>query len=691
MTDVGLTEFARSLASEVEEAVQSEKGSLYDEVEFTRIVLDRLAEEGAVENPTVLWQQGHFGRVRYKITGYSMPEDDERLLLVATIYTGEQPPRTIPREEIMTACREAIRFYECSCKGLHETIEPSNTDASDLARRIYEAREHVSVLRILLLSDGATGLKSIDIKEAFDKTRVIVDLYGIERLYRSLGEGQSRDDIELDFEAEIGRPLPCLRAAETADYDAYLTAIPGKVLADVYDRYGTRLLELNVRAFLGVRGKKSVNAGLRATIREMPARFLAYNNGIVATVDALDLVDDSTSIGIRTVRGLQIVNGGQTTASLHRASLEKIDLSAIRVPVKIIRVGGEELDRMVSAVSRSANSQNTVQPADFSANDPFHVEVEKLANNTWLPDGHGRWFYERARGSYSAAEAKAATKAALKRRFAAETPKDRRFSKTDLAKYLNSWSDAPHMVGFGSQKNFQFFMQSQKERNPDGFLPDAAWFRAFVAKAILYRTAQKIVRSLGFPAYQANITTYTVAGLYWKTGGRIDFEVIWQTQAISAELCSLLRDWAVRIESGLRLTAAGRMPSEWAKKEACRDALRELDLELPQILPAELTSQTAPGDASRVKSSIQTGGLTREDLQHIDTCRRIDAVTWFHVAAWGQKTKKLHWKLSGIAKTMGEYALGGWGRSPSAKQAKWALEAYAAFAAEEENSASATL
>ena len=204
-------------------------------------------------------------------------------------------------------------------------------------------------------------------------------------------------------------------------------------------------------------------------------------------------------LGISMMRGLQIVNGGQTTASLHRArKQDKSRLDGIMVPAKIITVKAENLDAMVAAVSRSANSQNTVQPADFSANDPFHVAVENVANNTWLPDQSGRWFYERARGSYGALLFKASFKAGEKRRFASETPKERRFSKTDLAKYLNAWDGYPHLVSFGNQKNFQNFMQALKDRYPEGFVPDEAWYRAFVAKAIVFRTCRESSRPGSF-------------------------------------------------------------------------------------------------------------------------------------------------------------------------------------------------
>jgi hypothetical protein len=593
MDDLAPESFARELASDVEEAVLSGQESPYHEQEFTRIVLERLADEGALENPIALWQEGTFGRTIYKINGYSIPDDEERLVLVATVYTGEATPRALSKDEILKACQQAMKFYECSCKGLHRQIEPANTDASDLARRVFDAKDRIGVLRVILISDGLTGLRSIDLKKAYDGTRVIVDLFGIERLQRILGEGLTRDDIAVDIEEEYGVALPCLKAStEGADYDAFLTVLPGSFLADIYEKYGTRLLELNVRAFLGLRGRKSVNANLRQTIRETPMRFLAYNNGIVATVDSMDVgVTSAGSLVIKSLRGLQIVNGGQTTASLHRAlRQDKANLSHIQVPAKIICVGDASLDEMVSAVSRSANSQNTVQPADFSANEPFHVAVENLANNVWLPDGSGRWFYERARGSYGAAELASSARAEKSRRFARETPKDRRFSKTDLAKYLNAWDGQPHLVSFGSQKNFQYFMQSMREEHPDGFLPDENWYRGFIGKAILFRSVQKIAKSQKFPAYQANITAYSVAWISWASDGRLDFDLIWKQQAISNELKTMAEDWVTKADVALRQSAGNRMPSEWAKKDDCCEEMRERTPKLLKRRPPEFAA-----------------------------------------------------------------------------------------------------
>jgi hypothetical protein len=398
----------------------------------------------------------------------------------------------------------------------------------------------------------------------------------------------------------------------------------------------------------------------------------------VATADEIDVsADGRGNLVIRSLKGLQIVNGGQTTASLHRArKRDKATLQTIKVPAKIIRVKGQNLDSMVAAVSRSANSQNTVQPADFSANDPFHTTVETLANNTWLPDQRGRWFYERARGSYGAAEYKASFSASERKRFASETPKARRFSKTDLAKYVAAWEGFPYQVSFGNQKNFQSFMQGLKEHYPDGYVPDEEWFQTFIAKALVFRATQAIVKARKFPAYQANIAAYTVACISWKSGGRIDFERIWSQQSISEEMQEMIGSWVVEVDKQLRRTAGSRMVSEWAKKVECWETIRETELELPEPLPPEMQVQRAHSAINGERPGRSNEGLSRHDLEMIDRCRHIDATTWFKVAQWGTKSKAIHWKVAGIAKTVGEYAVGGWERSPSAKQAKWALEAY---------------
>lgn len=668
--DDGVDKFARGFATEIAEA-----GSPYESEEFTRLTLERLADEAVFENPIMLMQEGSFGRGRYSISGYSMSDEEDRLTLFATLYFGALPPSAVTAGDLKQAAELAARFLWYSAQGLHEKIEPANTDASDLARRLFDlsATARISHLKVVVITDGRVEGREVELTDR-EGTRVEVELFGIERLHRILGEGVSREDIVVDV-AEMGiGPLACLDCGYEGDYRAYLAVVPGALLAAAYERYGTRLLELNVRAFLGLRGRKSVNAGLRTTLRDEPQHFLAYNNGIVATVDAIDLTRASDgSLSVLRLKGLQIVNGGQTTASIHRAvKIDRMDVSNVRVPAKIIRVEQDDLSRMVAAISRSANSQNTVQPADFSANDPFHVAVESLAANAWLPGEGGRWFYERARGSYGAAEAKAALKASDRQRFKRETPKERRFSKTDLAKFLNTWEGYPHQVSFGGQKNFQFFMQRLKERHPDGFMPDEAWFHRLVAVAVMHRALTKVVRSIGFSAYQANIVTYVLAWLGWATGGRIDFELVWRSQTVSGELSTLFDHWARAADQVLRSSADSRMPTEWAKKDECWDAFKTALPALPESLPPELAQQGG-ARASSPQATSSGPVLTHDDLILISRAREIDATKWLQIAAWAKRNRDTY-RLAGIASTIAEYAADAWSRSPSVKQAKWGLE-----------------
>lgn len=668
--DDGVERFAKGLSTEVAEA-----DSPYEVEEFTRIVLERLAEEAVVENPIVLIQEGSFGRGRYSISGYSISDDEDRLTLFATLYSGVLPPPSPTAVELKLAAEQAARFLWYSAQGLHEKIEPANTDASDLARRLFDLSSagRISHLKVAVLTDARVERRKVELSDR-DGTSIDVDLFGIERLHRILGEGVTRDDIVVDLEQMGSGRLHCLDCGYEGDYRAYLSVVPGALLAAAYDRYGTRLLELNVRAFLGLRGRKSVNAGLRATLREEPQHFLAYNNGIVATVDGIDLSREKDgAIAISRLVGLQIVNGGQTTASIHRAvTVDRVDVSRVRVPAKIIVVPKDDLSRMVAAISRSANSQNTVQPADFSANDPFHVAVESLASNAWLPGESGRWFYERARGSYGAAEAKAAPKASDRQRFKRETPKERRFSKTDLAKYLNAWDGYPHQVSFGGQKNFQLFMQRLKELHPDGFEPNEVWFRRLIAIAIMYRALTKVARAIGFPAYQANIVAYVLAWLGWATGGRIDFEQIWQRQSVSDDMLQLFDQWSRSADHVLRSTAESRMPTEWAKKEACWEAFRAKAPSFPDPLPPELKQQGG-AFVPISRSGAPSPTLTHDELMLIGKAREISATEWLKIANWGKRNRQTY-KLAGIASTLAEYAADSWSRSPSVKQAKWGLE-----------------
>jgi hypothetical protein len=288
--------------------------------------------------------------------------------------------------------------------------------------------------------------------------------------------------------------------------------------------------------------------------------------------------------GILWLKGMQIVNGGQTTASIYFTKKKdpNADLRRVRVPAKLIVLRGLDEaseEGLISDISRFANSQNAVKLSDLSANKPFHIELEKLALSTYCPDGVGRWFYERAAGSYNVMLAREGTTPARLRQLKNAIPSSRKITKTDLAKYLNAWAERPHLVSLGSQKNFERFMEGNAN-NGIAFLPDVSMFKHMIAKAIVFKATHRLVRPM-FQAFQANVAAYLVSVLASRLGSRMDLDRIWLQQDISLQLKQQLATWANEVNDALHKSANGRMVSEWSKKVECWDAIKAVNITSP--------------------------------------------------------------------------------------------------------------
>lgn len=287
MIDDHVQQFAESIARDVKDGLTAE--TPFSAGVFTRLVLERLEEAGHLDNTFDLHQEGRLGNAVYRIDGFAFDEERSRLDLFTTLYSGDPHASRIPAADANRALERALRFASACVDGLASRLEPSNTDASDLAKRIEAEASALASVRVILLTDGVL---SGPVPEAGDwKGRTAeYDAYDIVRLQRVLGEGETRADITVDLVAMTGSPIPALHVPSVdGGYEAYLAVMPGETLSRIYERYGVRLLELNVRAFLGLQGRKSVNAELRRTIMEQPSMFLAFNNGIVATVDDIEL------------------------------------------------------------------------------------------------------------------------------------------------------------------------------------------------------------------------------------------------------------------------------------------------------------------------------------------------------------------------------------------------------------------
>ncbi len=589
-----LEEFHRNFRSDVHaaivERVAAGEGPFpSEELVFAEKVMEHVSDVGICEEATVCHWNGRIGNSKLRITGYSLSSDGTALDLFVTHYFGSEELQDLPDADAVATASEGVRFlFQAAGGTLDAQIDPTHP-IRDLVTTIRSRWNEIDRIRVFVITDGKTRTKRYANKEVRGKF-VGVEAVDIERLFRHTGEG-ARYELSINFPNTIGRPLPCVHVPDPeADYEYALTAIPGTVLRDLYLRFGTRLLEANVRTFLGA--KKEVNKGIQRTLRSEPEHFLAFNNGLVLVCDEaeFDRTDDG-GLGISFLKGLQIVNGGQTTSSIYFASRDdnSIDLSHVMVPAKIIILKARDDDareRLISNVSRYANSQTAVKISDLSANRPFHVQLEKLANDTWCPDGSTRWFYERAAGAYTVMLLKDGTTPARRRKLQEQIPPKHKLTKNDIAKYHEAWRGKPNQVAMAGEKNFAAFMQALDE--DPSIVPsplDARWYRAMIAKVILFKAIESMIKTKEakgiFRQGWVNISTYVVAAVSDRLGDRLDQEQIWIQQGVSGGLSELLWQWAVLVNEEFNRIAPGQQISEVAKRSEIWPKIRSLDLPMP--------------------------------------------------------------------------------------------------------------
>ncbi|PCR97673.1 abortive phage infection protein [Pseudomonas fluorescens] len=636
----GLNSFCEDLLQEVLSGAGDEEEGGFKVDQFTRTVADYLIEAGEIEDVNVCFYKSR----GMQLNGYNVSQDGDCLDIFVSVFNQQTPPVTVTKAQCESAFRQAETCLRKGLAGFHSTLEESS-ESYDAFQRIHELRDSLVSCRIFLLTDGVVNQDTF-IPEGGEYISVTLHVWDAARLFRLASSGRKYEPIEINFPEEFGQNIPCLSLADPkSDYKGYLAVIPGEILAGIYSKYGPRLLERNVRSFLQARG--NVNKGIRKTILEEPHRFFAYNNGVSATADAIEF-DKENGNSISKIRNLQIVNGGQTTASLYyTARKDKADLQGISVQAKISVIPEEQLEHIVPLISRFANSQNKVNDADFYANDPFHIEIEGLSRTVWAPavDGSSRqskWFYERARGQYLDAKAREGTPA-RKRQFDAMFPTRQKFTKTDLAKYENTWMQLPHVVSLGAQKNFNDFAIRLKERGRVDV--DSRYFQHLIAKAIIFSRADRIIRDQNFGGYKANIVTYTIAWISNKTSQRIDLNSIWKNQEISPVLCDVIRDVSIAVHRVIVSPPNGKNITEWCKRKECWEKIKDLNINIGTLLRSELI------DVSKKTSDFSGNeGVSAPNQQEQSLIEQIAAVPadiWFQISRWSKETNNLQpWQRS---------------------------------------------
>ncbi|WP_261665404.1 AIPR family protein [Deinococcus sp. Marseille-Q6407] len=587
-----LIEFATRVQEDISTGLDSApEGGAYHAEMLTTLFIDQLTDD--LRNaPFEDGEVAHYQNARMRVSGYSLSDAGDRLDLFVTIQRGVIPPEYIPPVEVQRAFRQLGRFLERALSAenpLHLNME-SAMPGYDMALRIHENREYLSHVQMHLFTDGLVRdhrPEDVNIGTFMVKRHV----WDIQQLQRHHAHRQQPRTIIIDLQEMFGQYIPCLEMPGSGqDYDACLAIIPGNVVARIYAEHGMRLLERNVRAFLQARG--GVNKGIRHTILKEPGRFLAYNNGISATASKVEYVTLSNGRrAISRIHDLQIVNGGQTTASLHRAMVrDRADLGQVHVQAKITIVDQQRMMEMVPLISRYANSQNKIEEADLAANDSFHVALEQESKRVWTPALAGvtqsHWFYERARGQYQDAES-GMTTTARKKAFRKENPKNQKITKVDVARFIDIWDGMPDVVSRGNQKNFAYF--TLRLSNIGAVDVNRELFQRLVAIAILSREASKMARA--YPAYKVNIVTYTLAWIVNRTEQRLDLDRIWREQAVPQGLLDIMQAVMKQIQNEINTRPAGANVTEWCKKPVAWEEIMKLSIPATDSLSNFLTNQ----------------------------------------------------------------------------------------------------
>ncbi|TPK89840.1 AIPR family protein [Mesorhizobium sp. B2-4-16] len=529
----------------------------------------------------------HEGRGGYQLDGFALETERGDLFLAISDFRPGRELETLNAAQIDALFERVRRFCELAVQPTFINAIEETSPTFEAAWPIYSNRARIRRIRVIAFSNArlSTRRKPETTGEVLG-VPVVCSVLDFVRYSDISASKTGQEPIEIDVVDLTGSALPCLPAHSIDGKQAsYLLAVPGTFLAQIYGLYGAQLLEQNVRTFLQARTK--VNTGIIKTLETQPEMFFAYNNGLTATaanITKTRLADGS--LGIAAIENLQIVNGGQTTASILYASDaqrkdRRADLSRVFVQMKLSVVNPDLLDDIVPKISRFANTQNKISEADFFSSHPIHLVLQQISRQLWAPAKPGslsgsKWFYERARGQYR--DRLAYGTDAERRRFELEFPRSQLIEKTDLAKFEVTFECRPHIVSRHAQKCFLEYAETiDRAWKISEAQFNEHWFRGIVAKAIAFRWTDRMVGGSAWyqedRGYKAQVVTYTLAWLVnylYERDLELDLEVIWQRQDLPDEIGEVLRQLAPQVSATLK-DAPPQMKNvgEYCKQQAC--------------------------------------------------------------------------------------------------------------------------
>lgn len=577
MVNDKILEFYKEFQDEVLTYVK-ENSPISTNTAFKTLFLSYLTEAGETLVSDCMLVDFKKDSENMKLDGYAFSEYFRSLTLLVSKYQAKSIPEKIKKTEIDKLLKKVLKFYKTCGTNDFEALEESS-DGYQAYKFIKGHKADIETVNIILLTNDET-IQYIPNDVHYGKITVRFDVWDIERLYQSvLGGTAVERQLVVKLKKKYGESLPLIKVkGDNEIYDCYIGVISGELLARIYETEGQDLIQKNVRSFLQAIGK--VNKGIKVSLANEPQMFMAYNNGISTIAESI-AVDEGRSSGdivnITEITGWQIVNGGQTTASIYNAYKAKLPLEQVNVQIKLSVIKQKDrAEEIIHNISKYANSQNKINMSDFNANDAYHVKMERLSRATPIPVAKGKstdyWFYERARGQYLV-ELNRQPTAAAKKEFKSRCPKNRCISKTVAAKCVMTYRGYPDIVSKGLETSFIYFSDMvSKGEVPE---PSEQSYIEMIAKVILFNSCDEIIKNLKFGGFKAQQDYYTVAlfGKYYSD--LFDPLEIWNRQSINAETAKTIEELAYFVWNHFQNpTVPGVNIGQWCKKEECWELLQ---------------------------------------------------------------------------------------------------------------------
>ena len=551
-----------------------------------------------------------------KINGYIINDSGERLQLF--ILNEESISLNTTNLEVSLKdyyegiFKKATNFTNKAIKGYLNDIQDIgainaliNQMSSSLGADQFDVIEIFMISATASVSGNGTNIKPkrIDFKDEklkikYNKNKesrekeilILKRLIDLNFLYNVLVSQGNREALTIDFEEQFNFKIEAIKAADENNFESYLCVLPANILAELYKRYSSRLLEKNVRSFLQFRG---VNQGMRKTLTKEPEKFIAFNNGLTITASNKEIEKKNEKIYIKSLSDFQIVNGGQTTASIYFSQKDGIDVSKVKVMAKINvakNVSEEVLNELISSISEFSNSQSKVTTVDLRSRNPQLNKIKSLSESVITPSGR-KWFFEKSKGEFNTKLRIAGSSG--KNRIEKEYPKEYRFTKEQLGKYYSSWGDEPYKVKKGGEAIFRKFLEDigseEKKVNID-----RNFYELLISRIIMFKSLEEIhgSRNNAIGQLRSAVVPYTMSILYNVTEGdrknpnTFDLAKLWNSEGVEDDLKIYVKELMILVNDLIKKYAKSDDLGEYSKKKELWDDISS-SFEIKEFLKNE--------------------------------------------------------------------------------------------------------